>query len=343
VWTQQAYLKASNTDARDEFGTSVSISGDTIVVGAPLEDSNAFDVNGEQNNNDAEESGAVYVFVRNGTTWTQQAYLKASKSEAYDQFGYSVSISEDTIVVGAPEEDSNATGVNGDQGNSDAQGSGAAYVYVRVGTAWTQQAYLKASNTRPFYQFGSAVSISGDTIVVGSLRESSDATGVNGDQYTEASGAAYVFVRVETTWTQQAYLKASNTDMGDHFGSSVSISGDTIVVGADGEASLATGVNGDESDNTLPHLGAAYVFVRNTESWNQTAYLKSSYLNTEAEAAMFGVSCAIEKYIVVGGNNAAVAYGSTVVTTGTTGTTGTTATTGFTGIEYTNESYNLLT
>jgi hypothetical protein len=250
---------------QDYFGYSVSISGDTIVVGAYEEDSNAIGVNGDQNNNDAINSGAAYVFVRDGINWTQQAYLKASNTGAGDQFGFSVSISGDTIVVGAHEEDSNAVGVNGIQNNDNSLNSGAAYVFVRTGTTWTQQAYLKASNTGSTDYFGYSVSISGDTIVVGAYAEDSSSTGVNGPQNNNDAfnaGAAYVFVRTGTTWTQQAYLKASNTAAQDVFGRSVSISGDTIVVGADAEDSADTGVNGDQSNNDALNSGAAYVFVR---------------------------------------------------------------------------------
>ena len=85
--------------------------------------------------------------MRSGTTWSQQAYLKASNTEVGDGFGFSVAISGDTVVVGAHEEDSNATGVNGDQADNSAADSGAAYVFTRSGATWSQQAYLKASNT----------------------------------------------------------------------------------------------------------------------------------------------------------------------------------------------------
>jgi hypothetical protein len=306
TWIQQAYLKASNTQSSDVFGTSVSISGDTIVVSAIWESSNATGVNGDQNNNGARNSGAAYVFVRDGTIWTQQAYLKASNTEADDEFGISVSISGDTIVVGAYQEDSNATGVNGDQSNNDAYNSGAAYVFVRSGTAWSQQAYLKASNTEASDYFGWSVSVSGDTIVVGAIFENSNATGVNGDQNNNAvtnSGAAYVFVRDGTTWTQQAYLKASNTGAADLFGISVSVSGDTIVVGAHQEDSSATGVNGDQNNNDAPNSGAAYVFVRSGTAWTQQAYLKAS--NTETNDN-FGISVSISGgTIVVGATNEA--------------------------------------
>jgi len=145
---QQAYLKASNTDANDTFGYAAAIDGDTVVVGASGEDSSATGVNGNQSLNDAENSGAAYVFTRSGTTWSQQAYLKASNTEADDYFGDVVAIDGDTIVVGAPREDSSATGVNGNQSLNDASKSGAAYVFTRSGTTWTQQAYSPLMATR---------------------------------------------------------------------------------------------------------------------------------------------------------------------------------------------------
>jgi hypothetical protein len=287
---QQAFLKASNTEYVDEFGYSVAVSGNTVVVGAWLESSSATGVNGNQSDNSAPYSGAAYVFIRSGTTWSQQAYLKASNPDGPlpgeysggDQFGYSVAVSGDTVVVGAVHEDSSATGVDGDQSDNSAIDSGAAYVFVHNGTTWTQQAYLKASNTEAGDWFGGSVAVSGDTVVVGAGGEDSNATGVNGDQSANSatnSGAACVFVRNGTNWSQQAYLKASNTDAGDGFGFSVSVSGDTVVVGAYRESSSATGVNGDKSDNSALASGAAYVFVRSGTNWTQQAYLKAS--NTE--------------------------------------------------------------
>ena len=239
--SQLAYLKALNAGSFDQFGHAVAISGNTVVVGAQYEDSNATGVNGNQTNNLATDSGAAYVFVRDETNWVQQAYLKASNTGTGDRFGYSVAISGDTIIVGAVDEDSNATGVNGNQSNNLATDSGAAYVFVREGTNWTQQGYLKASNTQTLDLFADTVAISGNTIVVGAFQEDSNATGVNGNQLNEAasnSGAAYVFVRDGTNWTQQAYLKASNTEANDGF-FKVGISDDTIVVGAVFEGSNA--------------------------------------------------------------------------------------------------------
>ena len=288
-WSQQAYLKASNAQGSapgdmfgDRFGSSVSISGDTIVVGARMEDSNAIGVDGDQTNNGARRSGAVYVFVRNGTSWSQQAYLKASNARATHRFGTSVSISGDLLVVGAPNENSSATGVNNDDGSHDVNplglDTGAAYVFVRnAANEWSQEAYLKASNTGENDEFGTAVSISGNTIVIGAPRENSADINDQNDDSANNAGAAYVFVRdALANWAQQSYLKASNPDVEDRFGEAVSISGDTIVVGAEGEDSNTTGINGPEDDNSLPESGAAYVFVRSGTSWSQQAYLKAS-------------------------------------------------------------------
>ncbi|MCA8942921.1 MAG: FG-GAP repeat protein [Planctomycetes bacterium] len=286
---QTTYLKASNPDANDNFGISMAVDGDTIVVGASREGSDADGVDGNQADNGAADSGAAYVFVRSGDTWVQQAYLKASNSDVGDFFGVSVAISGDTIVVGAVYEDSAATTIDGDQSDESASLAGAAYVFVRNGTTWSQQAYLKASNAEANDHFGAAVAIDGDTIVVGAPFEDSDADGANGNQQDNSqpyAGAVYVFRRNVGVWTQEAYLKASNSDggvfgphglyYGDRFGDSLALEGDTLVVGAPFEYGGATGVNGDESDNSTNAAGAAYVLRRQGTTWTQQAYLKAS-------------------------------------------------------------------
>ena len=303
AWSQQLYAKASNTGAGDGFGTSIAISGDTVVVGSYGEASAATGVDGDHQNNDAPGAGAAYVFTRIDGTWFQQAYLKASNTDAGDRFGSSVAISGDTIVVGAPNEKSSATGVDGNQYNNDMQAAGAAYVFTRTGGTWAQQAYLKPSNTG-WGLFGESVAISGDTIVVGSLTESSDASGVNGDEHNFdalRSGAAYVFTRSGSSWSQQAYLKASNTGADDAFGRVVGISGDTIVVGAPGEDSAAVGVDGNQANEDGFLSGAAYVFARADGEWSQQAYLKAS--NT-APFAEFGFAVSVsDDTIVVGAHH----------------------------------------
>ena len=111
------------------FGRHVAISRDTIVVGARFEDSSATGVNGNEADNSAVDSGAAYVFRRTGGVWSQEAYLKASNTDAGDRFGFGVAVSGDTIVVGASREASNATGVNGNQADNSATRAGAAYVF----------------------------------------------------------------------------------------------------------------------------------------------------------------------------------------------------------------------
>ena len=298
LWSQQAYLKASNTQLgingkNDEFGYSVAISGNTIVAGTWLEDSSSTGVNSTPNES-AISAGAAYVFVRIGTTWSQEAYLKASNTGVNDRFGISVAVSGDTVVIGAFQEDSSTTGVNSTP-NESAGNSGAAYVFTRSGTTWSQQAYLKASNTGTGDQFGLSVAVSGDTVTVGAYQEDSNTTGVNStpNESVFNSGAAYVYTRSGTTWSQQAYFKASNTEttggpgVGDEFGSSVAISGDTAIIGAPWENSSSTGV--DSIPNESGHSrGAAYIFVRSGTIWSQQAYLKGS-----TSAQNFGKSVAV--------------------------------------------------
>ncbi|MFO0774985.1 MAG: cadherin-like beta sandwich domain-containing protein [Nitrospiraceae bacterium] len=261
--TQQAYAKASNTGTLDKFGRTVALDGDTLVVGTIGEDSAATGINGNQSDNSASGSGAVYVFTRNGSTWTQQAYIKASNTGAFDEFGASVALSGDTLAVGAIGEDSSATGINGNEADNSASSSGAVYVFTRSGTTWTQQAYVKASDTEAGNLFGWSLALSGDTLAVGATQENSSATGVNGNEANNSatgSGAVYVFTRSGSTWSQQAYVKASNTGANDTFGHSVALSGDTLAVAALGEDSAATGINGNEADNSASASGAAYVF-----------------------------------------------------------------------------------
>jgi len=304
-WAPQAYLKASNTEGGDNFGRSVAISGNTIAVGAQGEDSSAAGVGGDPSDNGAQSSGAVYVFARDGDTWTQQAYIKASNSEASDTFGTSVALDGDTLVVGAFLEDSAATGVDGDETDNSAASAGAVYVFVRNGTDWTQQAYLKASNAQAGDIFGLSVAISGDTIVVGARDEDSDANGVNANQLNNTAidaGAAYVFVRNGSTWSQQAYLKAHNSGAGDWFGIDVDIEDDTVVVGAIREDSAATVINGNPGDS-LVDVGAAYVYRRSGTSWTMEAYLKPSVTNADDT---FGFSVGVSgEQVAVGSTNEA--------------------------------------
>jgi len=293
TWSQQAYIKASNTDRGDLFGQAVALSGDTLVVGAPQEASAATGVNNNQTDNTASGAGAAYVFVRSGTTWTQQAYLKASNTDRLDTFGGAVAVFGDSVAVGAIGESSAAAGIDGNQADNTTNTSGAVYVFTRTGATWTQQAYVKASNTGAGDDFGAALALSADTLVVGAVGEDSAATGIGGNQADEtalSAGAVYVFTRTGSTWSQQSYIKASNTDAGDLFGNVVALSGDTLAVGAYGEDSAATGVNGNQTDNTTNAAGAVYVFIRTSGTWIQQAYLKASNTGRNYQ---FGTSLAL--------------------------------------------------
>jgi trimeric autotransporter adhesin len=220
-------------------------------------------VNGDQADNDAAASGAVYVYTRTGTTWAQQAYVKASNTGAADEFGTALALAGDLLAVGAQNEDCSSTGVNGSQGNNLASNSGAAYVFRRSGSTWTQEAYVKASNTEPSDAFGGNLAIAGEILVVGARNEDSSATGVGGNQGSNGasnSGAVYVLRHDGTRWSQSAYVKGANTGASDLFGISVAVSRDALAVGGTGEASNASGIGGDGSNNLAPNSGAAYVF-----------------------------------------------------------------------------------
>ncbi|MEN9799660.1 MAG: hypothetical protein RL653_3357, partial [Pseudomonadota bacterium] len=314
---ETAYLKASNTGTGDQFGYSLALDGNTLAVGAAYEDSRAAGVNptlapdgsDAQSNDGATRSGAVYVFTRLNGAWTQQAYLKASDSEPQDQFGFSVALSGDTLAVGARREDSSATGINGTEVDYGAANSGAVYVFTRSNGVWSQEAYVKASNSGAADEFGFSLSLEGNTLVVGALFEDSSATGVNptltpdgadaqSDASASNSGAVYVFNRTNGVWTQEAYVKAANPGLDDMFGHSVALSGDTMVVGAPGEASAVAGINGDPSDNSAPEAGAVYVFTRSNGTWTQQAYIKASNPGTTDQ---FGYVVALDGHTLAVG------------------------------------------
>lgn len=306
TWEQEAYIKASNSEMNDFYGSSVSVDGDTIVVGAFREDSSQTTITsgtGVSSDNSASGSGAVYVYKRSGSTWEQEAYIKASNAEGGDGFGYSVDVKGDTIAVAAIYEDSNQTKItNGTESSSNngMSDSGAVYVYKRTGNIWTQEAYIKASNAGSGDQFGESVSLKGDLLAVGSQYEDSPENKIHDGSigYTSntlsQSGAVFLYNRSEGVWTASAYVKASNSDTNDLFGSSVAVDGDTVVVGAPGEDSNQTVVtNGttSSSNNSASGSGAAYVYRMTGNYWRPEAYIKAS--NAE-KYDYFGSSVAVD-------------------------------------------------
>jgi hypothetical protein len=248
-----------------------------MAVSSPKEDSVAAGVGGNEFDDAGPDynSGAVYVFERDGFgTWVEDAYVKASSPALNDYFGWSVALSGDgaTMVVGAPGKDVGQI-----------LDAGAAYVFAHDGQVWSQQAYVQASTIKPIIDFGwsAALSDDGDTMAIGACFESSDATGIDGDENDQSApdaGAVYMFVRDgQNAWSQQAFVKASNSDDGDDFGRSVALSGDgnTLAVSASWEDSSADGVGANQADETVLDAGAAYVFVRDQGVWSQSSYVKA--------------------------------------------------------------------
>lgn len=283
------YIKASNTGEKDRFGTAVSLSADgtTLAVGAPGETIGS-----------GPNVGAVYVFVRSGEFWQQQAYLEDGNTSP-DSFGAALSLSADgnTLAVGESSDSNSAIGVNSERSEILAFSSGAAYVFVRSGERWQQQAYLKASNTDEFDRFGMTIDISadGNTLAVAAGGEDSLATGIDGDQSDNSAdvvGAVYVFSRSDGQWQQQAYVKAGSTRAYDFFGSALSLSADgsTLAVGAADENSAATGINGEQSDNFVGGSGAAYVFIRSDGRWQQEAYIKADITGSDSFGGALSLS-----------------------------------------------------
>jgi hypothetical protein len=275
TWSQHAKLTASDGAFMDQFGASVSISGDTLVVGARYDNNN---------------QGSAYVFEKPGGGWTdmtQTAKLTASDGAANDQFGYAVAISGDIVVIGA----------RGNDGFI-----GAAYVYEKPMSGWTdmtETAKLTASDGAASKVLGSSVAISGDTIVVGADGDTDN--GFN-------SGAAYVFRRPVAGWsdmTETAKLLASDGAAYDDFGASVAISGDTVTVGANGD------------DLTHGGQGSAYVFVRTGGGWINMTETAKLHASDGAEEDFFGVSVTIDgDTVVVGAPGVDITNGTTIYNVG---------------------------
>ena len=256
TWTQTAKLTAYDGAGSDSFGSSVSIDGNTIVIGAYGDDDNG------------SNSGSAYVYTNTGGTWTETK-LTAYDGAGGDSFGSSVSIDGNTIVIGANRDSDNGSN------------SGSAYVFTNAGGTWTQTAKLTASDGASGESFGSSVSIDGNTMVIGAIY---------GDDNGSRSGSAYVFTNAGGTWMQMAKLTASDGAYFDFFGYSVSIDGNTIVVGAFGNNARGSG------------SGGAYVFVKPNTGWNdgtQDAKLSASDGVASVSKNIFGSSVSADGNTVV--------------------------------------------
>jgi hypothetical protein len=296
TWAQQAYIEVPEEgERRTYFGYCLALSGDgaILAVGAPHDASGASGVDGNTAGPLGLDSGAAYVFARvtsvRGVSWTRQAFVKARFPSESALFGATVALSDDgaTLAVGS-RDSSNATGIDGDQTDTSMAVAGAVTVFSRNGSTWIEQAYIKPAVARLFRGFGEhsiALSSDGATLAVGAAGDSSRATGIDGDEGDTSAhwaGAAYVFARTGVRWSQQAYLKASNTRVeawgAVSFGWSVAVSNDgsIVAVGAPGESSGATGPNADQADDSAPAAGAVYAFSRTASTWAQQAYVKAA-------------------------------------------------------------------
>jgi hypothetical protein len=300
-WVQQSKLIASNGAAGDWFGHSVAISSNYIVVGASHHD---YAGNANQ--------GAAYIFKLVNNNWVQDQYFSGSGSLANDEFGTSVSIKNNAMVITAPYND---VGANIDQGR--------AYVYLNNGTSWGYEATLQASDGASGDGFGSSVSLSTDTLIIGSIF-----TNIGGTM----KGAAYIYTK-SGTWSQQAKIIASDGVTADRFGWSVSINGSYCVVGtpikqssigavyvykiesgvwqqkakllaSDGEANDYFGVSVGMSDNYIvvgasgknSNSGLAYLYKRVGEAWTQALKLSTT---TSSTSDIFGVAVGIESNKII--------------------------------------------
>lgn len=249
-------LTASDGSASDVFGISVSLSGDRALVGAWRDDTEA-----------GSNVGSAYVFVRSGTTWSEEAKLTASDAAPGDGFGATVSLSDDRALIGA----------------SGSGPGGAAYVFVREGATWSEEAKLTTPNASTLNAFGSAVSLDGDRALIGDFADAN------------SSGASYVFVRSGSTWVEEAKLTASDAAPGSWFGyKSVSLDGERALIGA-----------WFDDNDAGESVGAAYVFVRSGTEWNEEAKLTAS----EAAVRTFGVAVSLDgDRALVGASAAGAAY-----------------------------------
>lgn len=298
-WEEEAYIKASNNGALSDFGGFVSLSGDgrRLAVGSYTESNDAAGISttfpSSSDNSGKSDSGAVYLYQYDGTEWLEDTYIKASNVDDGDFFGSTVSLSDNgnRVAVGAPNEGNNATGISTTfpTTSSGKFFSGAVYVYRRDGSDWVEDAYIKASNANAYDYFGVSTSISdeGNVLAIGAWGESSAVSGPHTSPIPDVatnrykSGAAYVYRHNSVAWTEDAYIKAGNSNNNDRFGWGVAVSGngDWLAIIARDEDSDTSGVHAssaDQTSNAASGSGAAYLYRHNNALWTEQAYIKSS-------------------------------------------------------------------
>ncbi len=303
TWTEEARLQPADSAAQDYFGDSVALHGDTAIIGAPGDDTGGA------------SAGSAYVFVRSGTTWSQQSKLSASDPRTLNRFGFAVAISGDTALVGAFANDNNgaaytfertgtswsaasklvhdgptngrfgiAVALDGDTAIVGASAARRAYIYSRGATSWDQVTTLQSATAAS--REGNSVDIEGDTAIVGSPAE----TNTNGSR----AGAAYVYVRSGATWSEEQQLLGDVATGGDNFGSAVALAGERAVVGAVG------------NDTVADNAGAAYLLERTGTAWATTTTLTAS---DGTASAFYGFSASFSgNFMAIGASGADAAY-----------------------------------
>lgn len=289
VWALRDVLVGANLDEGDRFGAVVAVHGDTIAVGAMFDDSFYTGTSGPpagSSNNTVANSGAVYLFERNGVTWEHHTFVKAPTAKSNARFAVSLDLHGDVLAVGAD--------VDG------AMYQGAIHVYEREAGVWSPTASVQASSVQPNIMFGGAVAVGSTFIVVGASFEASNGSSPS-DNSAFGSGAAYVFAKVGGQWIEEAYLKASNSDEEDYFGTSVSVSGDLIAVGAPMEDGAAGGLElggTAQANNGVGSSGAAYLFARGDQGWSMARYVKASLPKAQN---LLGAAVALDQGLLVCG------------------------------------------
>jgi len=257
-----AAAQASALDIKPQkLLASDGVANDSFAYNVALSSNTA--VIGAHNTDDkirGQNTGAAYIFTYDGKKWIEQAKLTASDSAPNDTLGGKVAISGDTVIVGAMRDDHQTKGMN----------SGSSYVFVRHGERWQQQAKLTADDGSQGDSFGWSIAVQGDTAIIGAPYD---------DDNGENSGSVYIFKRLGNTWQQQGKITAQDATQGDLFGISLALSEDTLIVGADLHAEKG------------PKAGAAYVFIRQNNTWVQQAKLTAS---DGAPGDIFGVRVALD-------------------------------------------------
>ncbi|MDX1611655.1 MAG: hypothetical protein R3185_04745, partial [Candidatus Thermoplasmatota archaeon] len=256
---EQVRLTASQASAQDNWGHRAAVDGNVAVFTTPL-----YPTGPDQDDPDIRK-GAATIHVRSGTSWYEQAFLSPASLDPGDEFGFAAAVSGNTVAIGAPYDDTEGTD------------TGAVYIYTRSGSTWTLQETLTVSTVASGGAFGSSVALDGDTLVIGAMAD---------DVFQNRDGSAYVFVRSNGVWSQQAKLMGSAPEAHRLLGRSVDISGDHIAVGASGH------------DHAALHAGAVYVFERSGTTWAQEAFLTASDAQAGDE---LGYDVAIDGSTVIAG------------------------------------------